>query len=229
MHLRTWIHGNGKKSDYIKSISIVLGILLGGILSAALLYERPFSFLTVQISQLADLWDNPVGGVIFAICFVVAGVIIIPHAMYMYQVMQPDVKIASAISALFIGASGIGILIVGIFPSNVNYTMHIVGAILAFGGIALGALFSLLPNIKKILRKANWPKPWQVLLTYGQLLATVIITYNLVGIPLFAEISAGTFDSGNPPVWWPLCEWLLLFSAVAWAILMVYMAPKTRD
>ncbi len=228
MDLRTWLNGNAGKSSYVISISIVLAILLGGIFSAALLYERPFSFLTVQISQLADLGDNPVGGLIFAACFIIAGIIIVPHAIYLYRVMQPDVKVASGIAAIFIAGSGIGIMIVGIFPSNVNYTMHIVGAIAAFGGIALGALFSLFPNLKKILRKAPWPKPWQVLVTYGQLLAATLVTLFLVGIPLLNELAAGTFSSDNPPVWWPLCEWLLLFSAVAWAILMVFMAPKTR-
>ncbi len=228
MDLRAWMRGNTSKSSYVKSISVVLSILLGGIFSAALLYELPFSFLTVQISQLADLQNNPIGGLIFAICFIAAGIIILPHAIYLYRVMQPDVKIASVVSAAFIAGSGIGIIIVGLFPSDVNYTMHIVGAILAFGGIALGALFSLFPNIKKLLRKADWPKPWQVVVTYGQLVAAILVTLFLVGIPLFAEISAGTFDSNYPPLWWAACEWMLLFSAVAWAILMVYMAPKQR-
>ncbi len=226
MNLRAWICGNAEKSSYVKSITVMLAILLGGILSAALLYERPFSFLTIQISQLAELEDNPVGGVIFAICFIVAGVIIVPHAIYLYRVMQPDVKIASGISAVFIGGSGIGIIIVGLFPSNVNYTMHIVGAILAFGGIAMGALFSLLSIIKKISRKAVWPRPWQVILMYGQLVVAMMVTLFLVGIPLYGALSAGTFSSYNPPYWWALCEWLLLFSAVAWSILLVYMAPR---
>ncbi len=229
MDPRAWARGNAGKLAYIKSISIVLAILLGGIFAAALLYERPFSFLTVQISQLADLGDNPVGGVLFAACLIVAGVLILPHAMYLYRVMLPDVKIAGGISAFFIGASGIGISIVGIFPSDVNYAMHIVGAILAFGGIALGAIFSLPPLLKKLWRGAGWPKPWQVLVTYGQLAVAVVVTIFLVGIPLAGDLAAGTFSSANPPTWWAPCEWMLLFSAVAWAILLVYMAPRQRQ
>ncbi len=228
MELLTWIRGNAQKSTYVKSITIVLAILLGGISSAALLYELPFSFLTVQISQLADLQDNPVGGLIFAACFIVAGILIVPHAVYLYKVLLPDVKIASGISASFTAGSGIGIIIVGLFPSGVNYTMHIVGAILAFGGIFVGALFSLFPAIKKLVRKAGWPNPWLVVVTYGQLAIITMLALSLVGIPILNEIMAGTYTSDFLPVLWPLCEWMLLFSAVAWAVGMVLGAPKQR-
>jgi hypothetical membrane protein len=228
MDIKTWIRGNAGKMDYVKSISFALLILLAGIFIAALLYERPFSFLTVQISELAALRDNPIGGILFDTCFIVAGLIIIPHSLYLYKVMLPDVKQASRVSAAFVVASGIGIIMVGLFPSDIYFMEHIVGAILAFGGVGLSALFSLPAIAKKLLRKEEWLKPWAVLVTYGQLVAVVLATLFLVGIPCLDVILAGSHDFTAALLWWPMCEWLLLLGAVAWAVGMIYSAPKPR-
>ncbi len=229
MDLNAWIRGNAPKMAYVKSITAALLILLGGILIAGLLYEQTFSFLTVEISTLAGLGDNPVGGIIFDACFVAAGLIIIPHSLYLYKVMLPDVKQASRISAAFIVASGVGIIMVGLFPADLFFTEHIVGAVMAFGGVGLSALFSLAPIGKKLYQKVEWLKPWAVIVTYGQLLAIVLLTLFIVGIPIFGDLAAGNTVSSESLLWWPMCEWLLLLGAVTWAVGMVYSAPKLRQ
>jgi hypothetical membrane protein len=205
-----------------------LGVLVASVTVAIAFYLWPFSFLTVQISGLEYHPANPVGAWIFSAGFVVAGLIIAPHAAYLNSILQPDCKWVSRLSATFVGVAGLGIVGVGIFVPGYANTAHDVSGVLAFGGIGLSCFLSLFPIAKKMLRKELWPKRWQIAVTYGQLIAVLVITVVLTGIPAFEEMQAGTFSWIMPPPAWPLCEWLLLFSAVAWAVGMVAISPAMK-
>ena len=229
MGLGKWMAGNAEKASYVTSISVGMMTLVGGILVAMIFYELPFSFLTVQISALGVQSNNPIGADIFTICFVVSGVLFCLHAAYYYKLFRPDVKIVSGASAAFIFMSGVGTLLVGIVPPDVNYPIHIGAAIAAIGGTYMSGLLSLLPVGKKLARKAEWPRPGHVLVLYGALCAIALATIILVGIPVGTGFLAGTFQRGNFPAVWPLCEWLLLSCSMFWSCGIVYTAPKQLE
>jgi len=226
MDFGIWVSGKAAKTTYLKTILLALAILVTCVGLAGAFYQLPFSFLTVQISYLGGYVDNPIGAVIFSAGFICAGLLIAPHAVYLYQVLLPDVKWMGRLSAVFFFIAGMGIVMVGIFPFDFIYALHITGAIMPFGGVSVSCLCSLFPVGKKLRRKANWPRLWQVLVVFGELFAIMIVAAVLAGIPVIQELQAGTFSSGNPPAAWALCEWLLLFSAIIWAVGIIVISPK---
>src|SRR5271157_4799400 len=152
MDMGTWMQGKAEKGTYVKSVLFALGILILCIALAIALYQWPFSFLTVQVSGLEYRPANPVGAWIFSAGFVIAGIIIAPHAFYLYEVLQPDVKWLSRLSATFVFLSGMGIVGVGIFVPGYADALHDVAGILAFGGIGVSCILSLFPVGKKFSR-----------------------------------------------------------------------------
>jgi hypothetical protein len=98
---------------------------------------------------------------------------------------------------------------------------------MAFGGVSLSCLLSLLPVGKRLLHNAPWPKPWQFAVIYGELFVIIIVAIFLAGVPVIQELQAGTFGPANPPPDWALCEWLLLFSAIIWAVGLVLISPNS--
>ncbi len=229
MDIRPWIRGDGQKSDYIKSIGLVFGIMFGGLLAAIIFYEPPFSFLWVEVSDLAVTTDNPVGGVIIAACFIVAGLLLAPHGLYLFKMLQSPVRVVAGASGTCLFASGIGFSLVGLFPYDINSAMHLAGAFVAIGGLALSSWLSIVPVAKKLARKTLCPTPWHVLVVYGQLFVIEFIAIVLAGVPIVSEITAGTFVSGAVPPLWPPCEWASLFSAVIWVVGMMIIEPRQID
>jgi hypothetical membrane protein len=208
----------------------MLGILLAGVL-----YQLPFSFITTQISDLGMRGTNPVGGWIFTVAFIVAGIIIAPHAFYFYKILEPDAKKVSQLSAAFIFVAGIGLAGVGICQAGIVDPEHDTMAILAFGGIGLSCFLSIVPILQKMKQGGSWPKKWQVLLFYGQLVVVVIVTAIVVGTstvnvydPTYAFYPNAPTFYANYPLGWPPCEWSLLFSAIFWALGLILMSPSKK-
>jgi len=169
---------------------------------------------------------NPIGFYVFNTGMIISGIIVIPHGFYLYRMLQPDVKILSGMSAIFLMITGVGLSMVGLFPASVNYPMHVVGAFGSIGGVALSCLISIPSIIKKKIRKAAWPKWWHIIVTYGELISIATVAILLVAIPIIIELQAGTFDPNYPPAIWPLCEWLILMSSILWLCGMVFVSPK---
>jgi hypothetical membrane protein len=227
MQFILWLKGQADKKSYIISMLITLAILLTGIFGAILLYQDDFSFLRIQISELAYPSVNPIGFYVFNTGMILAGILVIPHVPRLYRMLQPDMKILNIISAFFFGITGIGLIMIGLFPASGNYDIHIVGAFGSIGGIAVSCLFSMPSIIKKLIRKAAWPKWWHVLVTYGEMLIISTVSILLVAIPIIIELQAGTFDPAYPPAIWPLCEWLILMSSILWVCGIIFVSPKT--
>ena len=176
MEFRTWISGKANKMTYVKTLLLALGILIFGIILAGFFYQLPFSFLTTQISDLGMRPTNPIGAWIFTFAFIIAGIIIVPHAFFFYRVLQPEAKKFSQISAGLIMISGIGLAGVGIFQAGLVDIEDDIVAICAFGGLGLSCLVSLIPIIKKIRAHAVWPKLWHIILFYGPFIVVLIVT-----------------------------------------------------
>jgi hypothetical protein len=223
---KEWFTGKAEKSLYIKTISLAVAILFLGIFLAAITYPRHVPLSTVQISELASRNVHPLGSTIYLITFVIAGLIIMPHGFYFYKILLPDVKIISFLCGVCIFLAGIGLILVGFFPLDVIYQMHVVGAVSVIGGIGLSCLLSVIPIICKLLRKAEWPKWWHLLFVYGPLIIVAVISVIAVGIPVINQLNAGTFDPNYPPPIWALCEWFVLSTAIIWAYGMVIIGKR---
>ncbi|HMF31165.1 MAG TPA: hypothetical protein VKK79_07115 [Candidatus Lokiarchaeia archaeon] len=48
----------------------------------------------------------------------------------------------------------------------------------------------------------------------------------LAAIPVFQEIQAAPLNPEIPPVFWAPCEWLLLFSPIAWTVGFIIISPQ---
>jgi hypothetical protein len=195
-----------------------------GILLAILFYGRPFSFLTDQISFLGDTSD-PKSAFWFSLGFILAGILIMPHATYLYRILLPDFKLFGTISAIFFAIAGIGVFMLGIFAENVIYPIHVLSAMLAIGGIVLSCFFSLGPMIKKKIRKASWPSILQLLGMYIEFILLACFAIPVLAIPTLNQVLAGTFDPSQPPRFWALTEWLILAGSIIWACGMIYLSP----
>lgn len=228
MNFQEWVAGKADKKIYITTISLAVAIMFLGIILAALTYPRTFSFYTVQISELASRNVHPLGSTLYLITFVIAGIIIVPHGVYFYKILLPDVKVISLLCGICIIVAGIGLALVGLFPSDVNYPMHVIGAIGVIGGIALCCLLSIIPIVRKLIRKAEWPKWWHLMFVYGPLFVVALYTAIFVGIPIIQQLNAGTFDPNYPPDVWEICEWLILLTAIIWTYGIIIIGKKSK-
>ncbi|HMF34234.1 MAG TPA: DUF998 domain-containing protein [Candidatus Lokiarchaeia archaeon] len=235
MDIRTWLHGKATKINYVKMLILAIGILILGIIFAGAFYQLPFSFLTTQISDLGMRPTNPVGSWIFTVAFIFAGIIIAPHAFYFYEILQPDAKRVSKLSAACIFVAGIGLAGVGIFQAGLFDPVHDTVSVMAFGGIGLSCFLSIVPIRKKMKQNAPWPKLWQVILFYGQFIVVIIITAIVVTTastnifdPTYAFYPGVPIDYSYYPLGWPPCEWSLLFSAIFWAFGLILMSPNKK-
>jgi len=218
--LKMWISGKHDKEVYKKTLTLNLIIVFLTLLVSILLFSKSFSLYLHQISFLGSSYWNPEGHVIFNIGFIIAGLIFIPHTLFLYYRLLPDLKVFSLLSGFFLLIASIGFALVGVFPSSGNYTAHMTAAVMAFGGIALGMIFMIFPLLKKIKRKEKWPTPKLMLILFLPLISIIIFTLIFVGIPVVNNLPDSLYN--EPPEIWAFCEWLIAFSGFFWFFGIIY-------
>lgn len=173
--------------------------------------HQPFSILSTQMSQTGSPNANPSGWFFFSIGLWYGGIIMIPLNLYFLR-RTKSIGIQGHLfpSIMFILAS-IGTFMVGLFPTVVSYTMHLVSAVLGLGFYGLGFLiffFMLLVQDKKSL-----------LLPYAFYLPFVTFLILTQSISLVNNLipADGTFLS------LALWEWSLFFSIVFMVISFTYL------
>ncbi len=212
-----WYMGKATRKTYMWNLGILLSILLSCIGLAIYFFEGDFSFATKQISGLASQGNNPVGRYFFNIGMAISGILMIPLTLYFPRVICTDYPKMGKIATFWLFLSAIGNTFVGLFPSGVNYTMHVIGAIFAFCGIWMAAFFAIPAIVKKTKRKDPGFQLWKVIPLYGQMITVAVLAVVLVGITIIKQLINGTFDSSNTPEAWEEIEWALLFSAICWS------------
>ena len=120
-----WCTGRAPHKSYqISMLILFFGLILMFILSAAL-YPGGYSIVTHEISDLGSA-KNPIGQWLFRPYFVIFGLLMIPHALYLYRCLYPDVLWGSRISIASLIGGMIGMMGVGIFPSDpATHTIHV--------------------------------------------------------------------------------------------------------
>ena len=98
-------------------------------------YEAPYSRADDVISALGAA-DSPAAALMNA-SFVVQGGLILAGALLLRPAL---LRGAGEIAPVLLGGAGVGALLVGVFPSDGNATMHAIGAVLYLLGGGLGLI-----------------------------------------------------------------------------------------
>jgi len=226
--LLNWYSGKEERELYVKTAILNIIIMLGSMLIAAIIWNisnvEQYSILKFAISDLGSFYRNP-GYIMFSIGLIIAGIIFIPHALYFYRCLKPDIELLSKISLLFFLISSVGITLVGVFPHDIYYLAHTIAAVMAFGGLVIATLFMTFPLLKKLLRKAEWPSLKILILFLTPPVVIFISTAILIGLPFINDLSNNIFSLDSLPDLWPLFEWLMMLSAL-YAVFGILLTSK---
>ncbi len=191
-----------------------------------------FSMFEVQISQLGGEF-NEQGYLVFSTGFIMSGVLMIPHCLFFYRKLLPDLKLLSHLCSLLLIIASLGIIGVGVFREDWIYYLHIVAAIMAIGGIALTSLLLIPVMIKKYhLKKENVDNSWNfkiVIIIYSIIMSVIIFGIFSSGIPILKEILAGTYVEHTYPPLWPITEWMIFFAAIIFLYGIFFATPSEKS
>jgi hypothetical protein len=148
---------------------VALLVYFMGILMAALVYPGGFSMLHVYVSYLGGSEQNPAGYLMYNVCEFIAGVLFIPHFLYLYRRLYPTLKVVTILSC-FCGIVGcIGFAGLAFFYQGVPG--HQVATYVAFGGFGACLFFAFFVLIRKMVLRHSWPKPRYFVIVYGLVFA----------------------------------------------------------
>ena len=207
--LKSIFNGKASKNLYLKYYFCALSVYVCGIIIGMALYPGGFSFMTVYVSYLGGSDENPIGKYPYNASVIIAGILLIPHFLFMYRRLTPAVKIISYMSCLCGIVGAIGFSSVGIFYQGFNYQMHGITTWIAYGGLGASAVFMLFAFIRKSVMTRTWPKWWQIVLIYVQAFVTIGLSFFL-----------------NPWFGDHLSEWLYTFAFMFWLTEVVLIVPK---
>jgi hypothetical protein len=205
LNFQNIIRGMGTKKEHgiftITGLMIFLGII--GLLTQ--LYDTPFTFRLVCISNLGNPNYNIMGWWLFTLDFIFGAIILLPHCLYVYRHFQTPNKIFGGIWLLLSLMGVFGLVMVGIFNETIN-PAHIIFALFSFGGIGLGLFVSLIIMGWKIYAHEPWP-------TKGQYFGFILVIIGFLAV-ILNELRKYGIDV---PSDLNFTEW------VAFILLMVYL------
>jgi hypothetical protein len=211
--------GTTTKATYLKYFFTVFAIYVVGIILGASLYPGGFSMLTVYVSYLGGNEENPVGKYPYNASVFIAGVLLIPHFIYVYKRLTPACKALSFIACLCGIAGCIGFMSLSFLNQGVG-RLHIFSTDFTYGGFGASAVFILFASIRKAWLKHAWPKWWQIAVIYGQLIGLVGITL------LFSESDVLSGLAIDPAFFedkfW---EWIYTFAVLGWIVETAIITP----
>ncbi|MBD3185836.1 hypothetical protein GF325_03320 [Candidatus Bathyarchaeota archaeon] len=216
----TWITGKSSSKVFLTYILVVMGIYATGIVISALVYPGGFSMLDVYVSYLGSDDDNPPGHVIYNICTLMSGLLLIPLFPRMYRKFQPSVKWLNVMASLFGIMGCISFASLGIFFQGLDPTGHQWATILTFAGFGANAILSLPVIIRKnfITRREpslkQWPRWYHVLPMYAITFGILGLTALADGLPewfAWMDIDPRFFDD-------KFLEWIYVFGIISWIV-----------
>ncbi len=217
--------GTASKTTYGKHLGFGLLIYLLGIILAAAVYPGGFSMLTVYVSYLGGSENNPTGYLIYNACEFIAGVLFVPHFLYLYRRFSPTLKVVSFLSC-FCGIVGcVGFAGLAFYYQGVPGSGHQVATYIAFGGFGACIVFALFVLLRKMAQRQSWPKPGHLFIVYG-------LTIAVAGIALlFSEGQELLEGLGISPVFLEdkFSEWFFLFAVMIGLIGLYFLSPRTAS
>ena len=105
---------------------------------AQTMFPESYSILTNTISDQGCPLSNPDGYFLFNAGLILTGILMIPHFLYIFNVLKQIMPVFTLITIFFGIASSIGIILVGFFPQNI-VPIHAIASKIAFSAFFLHA------------------------------------------------------------------------------------------
>jgi hypothetical protein len=214
-----YILGKTPRRVYYASLISTFALMMVTILIAYLLYDGEYSMHNKQISELDHIGFNPIGAYIFEVGFILSGLFFIPSAMFMMQTMQQVNRPLGLLGGFFYVVAGMGIIVVGCFPTRRVYIMHVVGAGMGFGGLLLAIIISLIlvfVKARKMKKDGESSKKLVAvgIIAYVPFIVAALLAIIFVGIPVIKSVQGGMAFGEYTPEGWEIYEWGMFFTGL---------------
>lgn len=212
MHMRSW---DLRRHIIYLAALLFLSIFFIGI--CILLYDGPFTFRDVCISNLGNPLYNPRGWWVFSLGMCLLAVLIIPHVVYLYKRVDFGVELLRKAWFLLVMVGVFGMFMVGIV-NETNYGLHIAFAAFAFGGYGLAMILSILVMIIRVIRGKKWPdaRSFSVLLVlllgFLMVIVSEILKYGI-----------------NNPADLNFTEWMAFFLILTWIYGLTFVGEESTS
>ena len=163
--LKSIWNGTIDKRTYGFYLLTIFIIYFFGIIFGAAVYAGGFSINNVYVSYLGSQQHDPTGYLVYNTTVLIAGILLIPHFIYLYKRLRPTFKAFNFLGCLVGIVGAIGFAGLSIFHQDLGG--HILFTDLAYYPLGGSALFLLFVFCKKLSSKESWPKIWQIALIYG--------------------------------------------------------------
>jgi hypothetical protein len=235
INVKKYLTGNFTKREFIRIYIPILAIVLFSCIFIAWLFFPPelnWNPFDNTISHLGSQENNPRGWFFLSIALMSLGILLIPIVLYFHKKLVKICKYTTSIGTFFALIGCVFIFSIGIFTDDrsikifgIRYsTIHVIVALVGFGGVALGILFYFLPVFKdSFFKRGNKQFPLKLVLpayieihAVGITLGTIEIYKALEGIgfpgPGFLSIA--------------LWEWIMLSALFIYLILASLYTPE---
>ena len=211
-----------KKQEGIYFLGL-LSFLAVMLLLAQRAFPGGYTMLENYISDQGWMKENPEGFIFFTIGATVAGILLIPHFLYILRALMPTCKPLTVFST-FLGLVGsVGFALVGLISKDFSEP-HGLAADLAFGGFAFSALVMLPVLLRKFQKKQEWTKLCQVIVLYAFGIMLVLLAL------FFQELDPNQFSWEIDPRWFggPPWQWISFFNVLLWMASVFLILPDSR-
>jgi hypothetical protein len=198
---------------------------------------KPFSMLSHFISHLGMPDENPRGFLFFSLAEIWNGLFFIPMTMFFYRNLSRDlifdsnpdkkprkkkiIKVSNLIAVYSGIVSGLGTVIIGIFPQDFSHGfdsnfLHLIGVNISFFGIYIGVIFNFLSLFLRKSLKLEFPKSYKFSLIHLQFISVSLIFWVVTN--LMHNLEPGLWST----YFW---EWMMVFSLSLWVLLFYLIIP----
>jgi len=190
---------------FLFDATMILGTV---VLLACYVWARALGHVGV-FCDISDLGANLPERILFRMNFSAVGALLVMIALPVHDFVKSRLSAGQSImktrmAAFFQATSGIGVILVGACAENEIWHIHIVGAVMGFGGSAIAQLI-----YNGVLFNEEKPSPTSKMLHWVRCAISVIFL-----------VSAVILGLGEMPIlpepWEHIAEWVLWFSLLAW-------------
>lgn len=165
--IRSLFKGELSKQDFMKLYipAVILLVLAWAFARFTFSQLTNYQVESNFISNQGNVFKNPIGAWFFIASTAYMGLVLFFYFIFLYHHLKPSINPLSHIMLISGCLGGIGLMGVGIFPENYSPLigeLHNKSAVMAFSGLGLGALCSLVILAIKAYRKHNFPDPYHL-------------------------------------------------------------------
>ncbi len=216
--IKVFYLGNASISSYKRYLIFVLMFYFAIIAIAQSVFPGSYSIFNNTISDMGGLRNNPDFWWVYAIGGSLVGILLIPIFVFHHNNSHKSESLLSNSYLFFSIIGSLSFSLVCAIPQDFGL-YHDVFADLAFGGLGLGVLTSLLIEIKQNQKNQGYYRKKWLLFIYAPIF--------IIGILQAIFQNATLNQSFADPKWtdWPVWQWSLMLS-VLWAIFSYTISAK---